>query len=224
MKTKRRGFSLIELLVVTALIALLVSMLLPALQKAKGSAHKIACVNNLKQTGYALSQYTDDYCGWFPIACDDGAKYSNPNHTWDWFLDPYLSGGKKNANGIRIKPCLICPTDNLGRSSAALEALGRRSYAVNLHIMWDWTKPYPQRRLQELKHPSQIPVLLEYVKSGNVQCYGSDYSIWEETDPLYFNARHGKQSNLLLADNHVETHLMSVIRDLNRFRWRPNLW
>ena len=63
---RHRGFTLIELLVTIAIIAMLAAMLFPSLARAKGSAQKISCVNNLRQLTAAAHMYSDDFEGQYP--------------------------------------------------------------------------------------------------------------------------------------------------------------
>src|SRR5688572_5711867 len=80
------GFTLIELLVVIAIVAILMALLLPAIQKAREAANRMNCGNNLKQLGIALHLYATDFEHLPP-----GGTYTRGNSgTWLVFTLPYL--------------------------------------------------------------------------------------------------------------------------------------
>src|SRR5258707_8480003 len=74
MKQQRRGFTLVELLVVIGIIALLISILLPALHKAQDMAKTTQCLSNLRQIGIAVSTYVADHRGKLPYSHVENAQ------------------------------------------------------------------------------------------------------------------------------------------------------
>src|SRR5438093_13515419 len=91
-RRERTAFSLIELLVVMAIIMLLIGMLMPAIQKAREAANRISCANNLKQISLAMHHYHLDFGKLPPRARLAGPSDANngAGATWAVLILPYL--------------------------------------------------------------------------------------------------------------------------------------
>jgi prepilin-type processing-associated H-X9-DG protein/prepilin-type N-terminal cleavage/methylation domain-containing protein len=91
---KSMRFTLIELLVVIAIIAILAGMLLPALARARSTAHEASCKNNLKQLGLGMNMYIDTYNGIYPTAREkNGAR-----RRWQTLVGEFINGSVKDSS------------------------------------------------------------------------------------------------------------------------------
>lgn len=127
----RRGFTLIELLVSIAIIAVLVAILLPAVQQAREAARRGSCINNMKQIGLALHSYHEKvrvfpYASGYAIKNADGTD-NGARHTWVEFLLPHMeqqglynkidfktpntSAANAAQFASKILPVFLCPSN-----------------------------------------------------------------------------------------------------------------
>lgn len=214
------GFTLIELLVVISIIALLISILLPALGKARLAAQDMSCLSNLKQLGIGATGYAVDHKDIFPPAA---FYYQNQRKdNWECNLAPYIGiENDWNANyaDLKYSPLLLCPRDWRLRSLGP--KLNYRSYAVivnsnSTHPEWGATWKYSTTRPAPTVSEVQKPSKTVYMTENEPTTYGiqwhpsygdlSGWLSWGSTpkNPNNNEWYHGNAMPLLFVDMHAQ--------------------
>ena len=148
-KTHRcSAFTLIELLVVIAIIAILVGLLMSAVQKAREAASRTKCTNNLKQIGLAMQTYHNGN-GFFPPAFGKTPTQPESNWAWGTYLLPYLEqGALYNALAPDSTPAptaptaetslslsvYVCPSDAGGPLNTNMDGFAKSNYVVSEQV------------------------------------------------------------------------------------------
>ena len=153
---KKRRFTLIELLIVIAIIAILAAMLLPALNKARERARSISCVGKLRQIGQAATLYAGDYDGVLPPAQITGNGTVGiigniTNLSWVARTWPYLIGNVMTYGNSMRQKAYICDAGpslrNPSSGGLCLDYLNRTVGQMNFlvmnsggHSIWQWER------------------------------------------------------------------------------------
>ncbi|HOW65471.1 MAG TPA: prepilin-type N-terminal cleavage/methylation domain-containing protein [Candidatus Paceibacterota bacterium] len=219
---RRRGaFTLIELVVVIAIIAVLAGMLLPALSRAKAKAKQAGCLSNLRQIGLGFRMYADDNGGLGPTTTHGAST----NASWIFQLTDYV------GHVDRIRLCPADPKANQRRTNNA------SSYTLNEYTAVDLVDPFggsleSYRKLDALPRPTETITTFEISNTAGVNVYNDhthsrNWTSWGSVTADIQPDRHGSSANYLFADGHVESiaaaRLKARIEAGDNFAKPPNL-
>jgi prepilin-type N-terminal cleavage/methylation domain-containing protein/prepilin-type processing-associated H-X9-DG protein len=204
---RRNGFTLIEILVVVAILGLLATLLFPVFGRARENARRASCLNNMRQIGLGLMQYAQDY----DETMVNVYMYQGPERTnlmwWQDMIQPYA-----RSYQIVVCPGQSSPTSHtVARAVPTLPDPLRTSYAANnVYSDWAGAAVFPPlragqvvgRSLADFEETATTLVVTE-VTSGAMELWN-----WNQTGLGSGNSlvekRHLSGCNFIFADGHAK--------------------
>jgi len=193
------AFTLLELLVVVAIIGIVASMLLPTISKGKAKARSAQCVNNLRQWGLAIRAYADDNDDVLPHRGQGVQVLTRIDRPEDWFNAlPFYFGSKCFQELVaagqtpkqKVNSIFICPDAIDSGSNYFLP------YAMNMNLS-PWSLPHPTR-FRDIVQPALVVAMAD----GPGQ-YSATYPSANPYSPV---PRHGLRANLLFLGGQVKAY------------------
>jgi prepilin-type N-terminal cleavage/methylation domain-containing protein/prepilin-type processing-associated H-X9-DG protein len=222
------SFTLIELLIVIAIIAILAGMLLPALSKAREAGRKALCVSNQKQVALAFMLYLDDYNESL-LTNDNRPPPVDPKFEvwvfWNERLLPYMKGNQNNANVAQEWKVFTCPSFNdggkdRGRSytygfdcNASEWGSGQPGDGGSAMATVSGTWNYPVLMMKNVKNPADTVLTVDSFTPDSgyaaiespIQTFMHYVNLYQPGYQHAAHMRHSKTCVSNFADGHVES-------------------
>ena len=246
---RSKGFTLIELLVVISIIALLLSILMPGLQKAKEMAKRMVCSNNLKTIGLSNEIYAFEYNGWL-VPFYDSSFDPDWKGTWisnEAFRKIMGTDSKQTVESdsqFSVPEEYLCPADKISKNEENTLDSVLLSYGYNVT---DWgflnamSREYTGHRATKIATPAQKLAFSDSIDWWIDWELGADYRdpgwdvLGQASNKDYKDVgihgptiyRHDEGANVLFYDGHtnpLKKEKIFVIEDFENDPKRPGMW
>lgn len=226
-QVKTRIFTLIELLIMIAMITILAALLLPALSVVKNKAHAIRCVSNMRQIGLGISQYVTDYNEYFPA--------SDVSPHWTTKTAPYAQGKVPVSSTEWRKSIYACPADR--HLPNCTRGISNDDGAGPVRISYGYSSFFAQRitsagmsyewpvRLPVITRPSENLLVLccEFLRNNSITDKQLDTNGHFIARRLEGSSWHSSsKSNVLMVDGGVRQVPYLLLSD-NAKQWNGDL-